>query len=328
MHYEQTAVASGVEWFIPRRFLCERDVTLTIAIVVHGGAGNIPQTARADHAAGIRQATELGYAALAAGKTALDAVQAAVMCLEDLPAFNAGHGSCLTSAGTIEMDAGLMDGTGLRIGAVAALGQVSNPIAVCRLVLEHSDHILFAGQGAVDFAQKHGMPLVSPSALMTERRRAEFARLSQQTFADTLVHEQHASPGDTVGAVALDRFGNLAAACSTGGMTLKAPGRVGDSPLPGCGYYADSQYGGCATTGYGETIARSLLAYRAVDGLAHGLAPQMAAEAALDYLASHTQGWAGLVLLDRTGQVGAAFNALRMTHAWRREGEADITVVA
>lgn len=301
---------------------------MTIAIIVHGGAGNIPQSARADHAAGIRQATALGYAALAAGKTALDAVQEAVMCLEDLPAFNAGRGSCLTSAGTIEMDAGLMDGTTLRIGAVAAITQVTNPIAVCRLILEQSDHILFAGQGADNFAQAHGVPAVSITALLTERRHAEFARLRQGTFADTLTQEQHETGADTVGAVALDRFGNIAAACSTGGMSLKAPGRVGDSPLPGCGYYADSELGGCATTGFGETIARSLLAYRAVDNLARELTPQQAAEAALDLLAKRTHGWAGLVVLDRAGRVGAAFNALRMTHAWRREGDADVTVVA
>lgn len=301
---------------------------MTIAIIVHGGAGNIPQSARADHAAGIRLAAAVGYAALTAGKPALDAVQAAVMCLEDLPAFNAGRGSCLTSAGTIEMDAGLMDGTTLQIGAVAALTGVANPIAVCRLILEHSDHILFAGQGALDFARMHGVPEVPLTALLTERRRAEFVRLRQGTFGDTLIEEQREESGDTVGAVALDQSGHLAAACSTGGMSLKAPGRVGDSPLPGCGYYADSAWGGCATTGYGEAIARSLLAYRAVDGLTHGLAPQAAAEAALDVLARRTRGWAGLIVLDRTGDVGAAFNSLRMTYAWRRTGDPDITVVA
>lgn len=301
---------------------------MTIAIIAHGGAGNIPQSARADHAAGIRQAVALGYAALAAGRTALDAVQEAVMCLEDLPAFNAGRGSCLTSTGTIEMDAGLMDGSNLHIGAVATITQVTNPIAVCRLILEQSDHILFAGQGADDFARTHGIPMVPITALLTERRRAEFDRLRQATFADTLAEEQVEASGDTVGAVALDRFGHIAAACSTGGMSLKAPGRVGDSPLPGCGYYADSEHGGCATTGYGETIARSLLAYRAVDELAHGLTPQQAAEAALDVLVRRTQGWAGLVVLDRSGQIGAAFNSLRMTHAWRREADSDVTVVA
>lgn len=301
---------------------------MSIAIIVHGGAGNIPSAIRADHAAGIRQAAELGYAALAAGQTALDAVQAAVMCLEDLPAFNAGRGSCLTSAGTIEMDAGLMDGTHLRIGAVAALAEVSNPIAVCRLVLERSDHILFAGQGAADFAHAHGVRRVPLATLLTERRRDELRRLSQGTFQDTLAQEQEPESGDTVGAVALDHDGNLAAACSTGGMSLKAPGRVGDSPLPGCGYYADSQLGGCATTGYGEAIARSQLAFRAIDGLNRGLEPQSAAEAALHFLATRTNGWAGLIVLDRTGQIGAAYNSLRMTYAWRRESDADITIVA
>lgn len=301
---------------------------MSIAIIVHGGAGNIPSAIRVDHAAGIRQAADLGYTALAAGRPALDAVQIAVMCLEDLPAFNAGRGSCLTSAGTIEMDAGLMDGTDLRIGAVATLGEVSNPIAVCRLILEHSDHILFAGQGAADFARVHGIARVPISALLTERRRADYLRLSQGTFRDTLALEQAPESGDTVGAVALDCSGNIAAACSTGGMSLKAPGRVGDSPLPGCGYYADSQLGGCATTGYGEAIARSQLAFRAVDGLNRGLQPQAAAEAALKYLAARTKGWAGLILLDRTGQIGATYNSLHMTYAWRCEGDPDITIGA
>lgn len=301
---------------------------MAFTIIVHGGAGNIPEDARAGHAAGIRRAAAVGYAALAAGKTALDAAQEAVMCLEDLPAFNAGHGSCLTRAGTVEMDAGLMDGANLRIGAVATIRQVANPIAVCRLILDHSIHIFFSGQGADDFAHAHGAPVVPNSALITERARAEFARLSQAALDAELEHAPHAAPGDTVGAVALDRMGNIAAACSTGGMALKAPGRVGDSPLPGCGYYADSRVGGCSTTGVGEAIARSLLAHRAVDGLAQGLTPQAAAEAALHYLAERTHSEAGLILLDRAGQIGAAFNTLRMTHAWRREGDADITVVA
>ncbi|MBK7201744.1 isoaspartyl peptidase/L-asparaginase [Candidatus Amarolinea dominans] len=301
---------------------------MPFAIIVHGGAGNIREAQRAPHAAGIRQAVTAGYALLARGESALDAAQAAVMILEDLPAFNAGRGSCLTSAGTIEMDAGLMDGRDLRVGAVASITHVANPIAVARLVMERSEHILFAAEGAQAFAQAQGVAAVSTEALLTPARTQEFAHVQQANFAATLAAEQRGAVADTVGAVALDIHGNLAAACSTGGMSWKKPGRVGDSPLPGCGYYADSQAGGCVTTGWGETIARVVLARRAVEALERGLDPQAAAQAALAFLAARTGGWAGLIVLDRHGRVGAAFNSVRMTHAWWDSDMAEPTVVA
>lgn len=298
---------------------------MSFAIIVHGGAGNIADAPRAAHAAGIRQAVAAGYEMLAAGACALDAAQTAVMLLEDLPAFNAGRGSCLTSAGTIEMDAGLMDGRDLRVGAVASISGVSHPIHVARLVMDKSDHILFSGAGAEAFAEAQGVPSVPLAALLTESRQQEF---EQMQTADMAQPARSGEAADTVGAVALDEQGNVAAACSTGGMSLKKPGRVGDSPLPGCGYYADNQVGGCVTTGWGEAIARVVLARRALEALERGLDPQAAAQTALAFLAARTAGWAGLIVLNRQGQMGAAFNAVRMTHAWWRSDMAEPFIVA
>ncbi len=301
---------------------------MPFAIVVHGGAGDIPAAQRTERAAGIYQAVKAGYDQLAAGAAAVDAVQSAVMLMEDLPIFNAGRGSCLTSAGTIEMDAGLMDGCDLRIGAVACISQVAHPIAVARLVMDKSDHILFAAAGAEVFAQAHGVETVPLAALLTERRRQELEKMKASGLTAAIPPQPPHAAADTVGAVALDLQGNVAAACSTGGMSMKKPGRVGDSPLPGGGYYADSLVGGCVTTGWGETIARVLLARRAVEGMERGLDPQAAAQAALAFLAQRTGGWAGLIVLSRQGQVAAAFNSVGMTHAWWRSDMAEPTIVA
>jgi beta-aspartyl-peptidase (threonine type) len=300
---------------------------MPFAIVVHGGAGDIPAAQRTERAIGIYQAVKAGYDQLAAGAAAVDAVQSAVMLMEDLPIFNAGRGSCLTSAGTIEMDAGLMDGRDLRVGAVASISQVAHPIAVARLVMDKSDHMLFAAAGAEVFAQAHGVETVPLTALLTARRRQELEQMKAAGLAAAVPNHLNAT-ADTVGAVALDSQGNVAAACSTGGMSMKKPGRVGDSPLPGCGYYADSLVGGCATTGWGETIARVVLARRVVEGMEHGLDPEAAAHAALAFLAKRTGGWAGLIVLSRKGQVAAAFNSAGMTHAWWRSDMVEPTVIA
>lgn len=297
---------------------------MTFAIIVHGGAGNIADDLRPDHAAGIRQAVTVGYDVLRRGGAALDAAQSAVMRLEELPAFNAGRGACLTSAGEIEMDAGLMDGRDLRVGAVASISHVTHPIAVARLVMEQTPHILFEGRAAQALAQAHGIPWASTEALVTPRSQEGLARWRERMAA----LPPGAQIADTVGAAALDLHGNLAAACSTGGMTGKAPGRIGDSPLPGCGYYADNQAGACVATGWGETIARAILTRRAVEGLERGLPPQTAVEQALAFLAQRTGGWAGLILLTPSGQIGAAFNSLRMTHAWWTDAMSAPAIVA
>lgn len=282
-------------------------------LVVHGGAGRIRPEGRPKRAEGLKRALDAGWQILQSGGPALEAVVAAVKVLEDDPVFNAGRGSSLTRDGTVEMDAGVMDGRTLAVGAVAAVSRVANPVVLALEVLRHSPHILLVGAGAEAFAAARGLPLVHPETLITEeRRRALAARLA------------HAGAGDTVGAVALDAHGHLAAATSTGGILAKWPGRVGDSPLVGCGFYAEDGVGACSTTGLGEAIARALLAYRAVSGLNRVASPQEAAEQALAWMKAHTGGEAGLILLTPDGQVGVAWNTQAMSYAWRLEGEEGI----
>ena len=282
-------------------------------LVIHGGAGRIPDAEIPGRAKDLARSLAAGWDVLARGGSALDAVVAAVRVMEDSPLFNAGYGATLTRAGTVEMDAGLMDGASLNVGAVAAVRRVANPLLLARHVLEHSPHILLVGEGAEAFAQAQGLPLVDPDALIAPGR--------QEALRRWLAEHAQADGGDTVGAVALDISGHLAAATSTGGILGKMPGRVGDSPLVGCGFYADDALGACSTTGVGESIARALLAYRAVHGLRVD-PPQAAAEAALAYMAERIGGRAGLILLSRTGEVAAVWNTARMSYAVRTpEGE-------
>ena len=274
-------------------------------IIVHGGAGRIDPQRAPKRLPGLRRALEAGWTILTAGGSAVNAVIAAVQVLEDDPQFNAGRGSSLTRAGTVEMDAGVMDGSTLTVGAVAAVSRVANPILLAREVLVHSEHIFLVGTGAERFAQERGLPLVDPQTLITEERRQQLAR---RLAAHTT--------GDTVGAVALDAQGHLAAATSTGGLMAKSPGRVGDSPLVGCGFYAEDNLGACSTTGLGEAIARALLAYRAVHALAE-MPPDEAARRALAFMAQHTGGEAGLILLAPDGRLAAVWNTRDMSYAYR-----------
>jgi beta-aspartyl-peptidase (threonine type) len=308
-------------------------------MIVHGGAWNIPDDEVEEHQHGCRAALDAGWAVLAQGGTALDAVEAAVRVLEDAPIFDAGVGSVLNRDGVAELDAALMDGETLRSGAVAALQRIRNPITLARRVLE-SDAVLLVGPGAERFAESVSIPLCEPSELVVERELRRWQELQQRDNARTedafqrqgdsetrrqeggQLNDAHSltDPGDTVGAVALDRHGNLAAGTSTGGTTNKRPGRVGDSPLIGCGLYADNQSGGCSTTGWGESIIKVLLAKTATDFIKQGHAPMDAARAAIDVLAQRVGGLGGCILLDGQGRVGWAFNTPRMAYAYRAEG--------
>lgn len=287
------------------------------AIIVHGGAGERPaEGAEADAARrGCEAAVAVGLGVLAAGGAALDAVQAAVRQLEDDPQFNAGLGACLTRAGTVELDASLMDGAGLRIGAVAAVVGVRNPILLARRVLEAGEHALLVGEGALAFAREAGVELVPPAFHVTEKAReqldAELARRAQPAA-------QPNRGSGTVGAVALDRLGHVAAATSTGGMVAKRIGRVGDSPLFGAGTYADDTAGAASATGHGERIMQVALTKTAVDLLRTGASPTEAATAALATMFSRTTGLGGLILIDRQGRLGHAFNTRSM--AWASSG--------
>jgi beta-aspartyl-peptidase (threonine type) len=280
------------------------------AIVVHGGAGPRPaQGPEADAAReGCARAAALGHALLARGGSALDAVQAVVRALEDDERFNAGRGACLTREGTVELDAGIMSGEGLRLGAVAAVTGVRNPIDLARRVLDEGEHALLVGPGAVAFARETGVALCAPDFHVTADARAALARELARRGATG-----RAAGGGTVGAVAVDAAGHVAAATSTGGMIGKRPGRVGDSPLPGAGTYADDEAGAASATGHGERIIQVALTKTAIELLRGGLPARDAAARALAAL-DRVQGGAGLIVVDRQGGVGVAFNTASM--AW------------
>jgi beta-aspartyl-peptidase (threonine type) len=262
-------------------------------IVCHGGAGAIAVERHDRLRAGVRAAAAIGHAILAGGGSALDAVVAAVRALEDDPEYNAGLGSALTRDGTVETDAALMDGATQRIGAVAAVPDLGNPIAVAKLVLEGNEHVLLAGPAALRFAAEQGIQPSPPGALITERARARLAStLSERS-------------GGTVGAVARDRDGRFAAATSTGGISGKRAGRIGDSPIAGAGTWADAR---CAisATGDGEAILRVALArsisMRVVFGRdTSGL--ELAVRGSLSELARITGGTAGVIAISDDARV-------------------------
>ena len=320
---------------------------MPISLIVHGGAWDIPDDDVAKHQSGCRAALEAGWQVLDRGGAALDAVEAAVRVLEDAPIFDAGVGSVLNRDGDVELDAAIMDGPTLRSGAVAAVRRLRNPITLARRVLE-SQVILLVGQGAERFAVAAGLPLCDPAELIVERERGRWQALlaqsefrSQDAFGAKQGDQQKggkgegenadahpftpsplrplSTPGDTVGCVALDRAGRLAAGTSTGGTANKLPGRVGDSPLIGAGLYADNQTGGCSTTGWGESIMKVLLAKTATDLIGAGHDPMTAARQAIDILARRVGGLGGCILLDSAGQIGFAFNTPRMAYAYRAE---------
>lgn len=290
-------------------------------IIVHGGAWRIAEETHADHIGGTHVAAEAGWKILAAGGSALDAVEKAVSVMEDDPTFDAGVGSVLNRTGDIEMDAIIMDGSTLELGAVAAVRGITNPIQLARMILQHPDHNILVSEGARRFAEQHGMRLCAEAELTVQREIERYRRL-QQTPEYELSHEFRpamGNPQDTVGAVALDAEGNIAAATSTGGAAYKLPGRVGDSPLVGCGAYADNLTGGASTTGHGESIMRVVLAKTATDALAHGVNVQEAADYAIKTMFDRTGGYGGIILLDRTGQRAFAYNTPHMAVAWADE---------
>jgi len=265
-------------------------------IIVHGGAGANPADA-AEFRQGVRSAVLAGWTVLAAGGSALDAVERAVRALEDDPRFNAGRGSVLNRDGAVEVDASIMEGDRLQCGAVAALSRIANPVMVARRVLESQRHVLLVGDGALAFARSAGVPECDPATLVTDRQRKRHAELSRQPAARS---------GGTVGAVALDRNGTIAAATSTGGTPGKLPGRVGDSALIGCGTYADSSIGGVSCTGDGEAIVRVVLGHRALRFLKDADDPDYAAKVAVDLLVDEGGGQGGLILVDWRGRAGFA----------------------
>ena len=316
------------------------------AIAIHGGAGTIlrssltaEQEARYLHA--LRSVVTAGNDLLAHGGSALDAVSLAVSLLEDCPLFNAGKGAVFTNAGNMEMDAAIMDGKTRRAGAVACIQHVRNPIQAARAVMEHSPHVLMVGKGAEEFLRQHGLQFENQSYFFTEERYAQLQRARQESgllldhdAANLLTLSSESAPLDpdkkfgTVGAVALDVHGNLAAATSTGGMTNKLPGRVGDTPMLGAGCYADNQTAALSATGTGEAFMRSL-ALHDIDAQMQYLGlslEQAASNVVMDKLPLY-EGQGGVIGIDKLGNIVLPFNTEGMYRAYQRTGEAAFAAI-
>jgi beta-aspartyl-peptidase (threonine type) len=293
-------------------------------LVVHGGAWAIPDEMIDAHLNGVRHALDQGWRVLERGGTALDAVQAAIVAMEDDETFDAGRGSFLTRDGRVQLDALMMDGATLRAGGVGCVERIRNPIQAARLVLDQSPHVYFVAEGAERFAAGHGMKLCRNEELVIERevRRLKEAQEKAAAGHPDLTFAGPESGHDTVGAVALDANGNIAAGTSTGGTLNKAPGRVGDSSLIGCGCYADNLSAAASCTGWGEPIMKLVLAKWAADRVRTGGAPDAVASEAMFYLQQRLKGHGGMILLDQRGRFGIAHNTPRMAWAYRStEGE-------
>lgn len=298
-------------------------------IIVHGGAWAIPDRMVEAHLEGCRVAAEEGGRVLEEGGPAMDAVEAAVRVMEEDPTFDAGRGSFLNREGIIEMDAVIMDGSVLKAGSVAAVRNILHPVTLARKVMEHTDHVMLVGEGANIFAAEVGIDATPEEELLVGRELERWKALRQDPkFRARVIFEPPRSPhpwdspGDTVGAAALDRNGDMAAATSTGGTPKKRMGRVGDSPLVGAGAYADNLTGAVSATGWGEPIIMSCLSRRVLEFIERGMAPSAASASALGELMDRHEGRGGVILITPDGTMTADFNTPRMAYAfWRPGGE-------
>ena len=279
-------------------------------LVVHGGGWAIPDEMVDAHLQGVSRALVAGWQILHRGGSALDAVERAIVIMEDDEAFDAGRGSFLNRDGRVQLDALMMDGATLRAGGVGCVEHIRNPIRVARKVLDESPHVYLVCEGAERFAEHHGVTLCRNEELVIQREVERLRQAQSSASSESSFSASH----DTVGAVALDQHGNLAAATSTGGTLNKTPGRVGDSSLIGCGCYADNQSAAASTTGWGEPIMKLVLAKWATDRVAAGVSTQRAADDAIKHLKSRLDGHGGIILLDPNGRFGIAHNTPRM--AW------------
>jgi beta-aspartyl-peptidase (threonine type) len=288
-------------------------------LVVHGGAWAIPDDMVEAHLNGVRNALAAGWQVLNHGGSALDAVEEAVVVMEDDETFDAGRGSFLNRDGKVQLDALIMEGATLRAGGVGCVERLRNPVRAARKILSESPHVYFVAEGAERFAAEHGIALCKNEDLIIPREVNRLREFQAQAvaveekpdlFAPTLSH-------DTVGAVALDGKGDIAAATSTGGTLNKAPGRLGDSSLIGCGCYADNKTAAASTTGWGEPIMKLVLAKWAADRVASGSLPEWVAAEAINYLQARVSGHGGMILLDPRGRFGIAHNTPRMAWAFK-----------
>jgi len=303
-------------------------------VVVHGGAGDIPDSRDNGKHQGTKLAVKLGYNKLLAGGSAIDAVEEAVRSMELDPNFNAGYGSVLNFDGVVAMDASIMSGDDLNAGCVTLIEDILHPITLARRVMENTNHTFLGADGAMKFAREQGIPILHPKGqLVTQNAKdalAEFKRDQAMGIstvnAKTETGHQDADKDygevGTVGAVAIDKDGNIAAATSTGGMTGKMVGRIGDSPLLGSGTYADNNSGGVSTTGHGETIMRYNVAQKIVQRIEYlGEDAETATRMVLEEMTARLTQTAGAITIDPTGQVGFYWTSEKMAWAYRKGDE-------
>lgn len=293
------------------------------SLMVHGGAGEV--AGKEETLTSIKKVLAEGEAMLAKGAGALDAVMHCVTLLEDDPYFNAGYGSVLNHDGIVEMDAGIMDGRGMEAGAVAGVTSIKNPVTLARAVMEHSEHVFLIGKGAEAFARTQDVALADPSYFVTDERRAQW----KEALKSNKIVLDHTSATDkglekkygTVGAVARDKRGNLAAATSTGGIVNKKFGRVGDTPVIGAGVYAENGMCAISATGYGEQFLRTVISKHIADIVRYKkTGAQQAAAEGIAYLVEKVKGLGGVIVIDADGECGKAYSTHGMIHGYVREG--------
>jgi len=308
-------VLMGFVFFMMLNCLAQNNYVL----VIHGGAGNImvdrmTPAQSAEYHAKLTEALQAGEKILAAGGNSLDAVIASILVLEDSPLFNAGKGAVYNAEGKHELDASIMDGKSLKAGAVAGTTTIRNPVLAARLVMDSSAHVILSGQGADLFARVHGLEMVDNTYFDSEKGEKEYLRIKEKL-------EKEGRKG-TVGAVALDKHGNLAAATSTGGMTFKQYGRIGDSPIIGAGTYANNESCAVSCTGHGEYFIRNSVAY---DVSARILYLKETVEQSTEYIINKKlkdQGaTGGLIAVDKNGNIAMPFNTPGMFRGFVKEGE-------
>ena len=299
-------------------------------LVIHGGAWAMPDDMVDAHLNGVNNALAAGWRVLERGGTALDAVEEAVVIMEDDETFDAGRGSFLNRDGKVQLDALIMDGATLRTGGVGCVERLRNPVRAARKILSESPHVYFVAEGAERFAAEHGIALCNNEDLIIPREverlrkyqaaQSDPKRAGSQPDGNDLFAPATHDPTishDTVGAVALDRNGHIAAATSTGGTLNKAPGRLGDSSLIGCGCYANNESAAVSTTGWGEPIMKLVLAKWTADRIQAGNLPEWSAQEAMNYLQQRLNGHGGIIVLNPEGHIGIAHNTPRMAWAYR-----------
>ncbi|XP_071492653.1 isoaspartyl peptidase/L-asparaginase-like [Diadema antillarum] len=299
------------------------------AIATHGGASAIPDEVKEARSQGVQRAARAGYCVLREGGTALDAVEAAIRVMEDDPVFDAGQllpprvGADLNYDGEVELDAIIMEGKELRSGAVTCVQNIKNPISLARKVMERTDHLLLAGKGANQFAKEMGIDEVDPSELVTEMARKEWEEYREFNKNVKVSYTNRADFGhehETVGSVAIDKWGNVACGTSTGGITGKLAGRVGDTPVIGSGAYCDNAYGAVWTTGHGEAIMKVNLSKTVLSYMEHqGLSAQEAADKAVGFMHRRVGGAGGAIVLSSSGDLARSFSSQRMAWAFAKD---------